>query len=99
VTDLNVVAPLSVLVNCKPFALGLILPMCPSGSPVPSAHLVPAPHRLTRQGLTGCLRSAKPHGHQPTRNGETGSADQLIGIECPTGCHCAPVLKREEYPR
>lgn len=98
-TDVNLVDPLAVLVNCGPFALGLMLLIGPSGSPVPSAHLVPAPHRLTRQGLTGCLRSAKPHGHQPTRNGETGSADQLIGIEGPTGCYWAPVLKREEYPR
>ena len=98
-TDLNLVAPLSVLVNCIAFALGLILPMCRSGSPVPSANLVPARHRLTQWALTGCLRSAEPHGHQPTRNGETGSADQLIGIENPTGCHCAPILKREEYPR
>jgi hypothetical protein len=99
VTDLNLVAPLSVLVNRGPFALGLMLLMGPSGSPVPSAHLAPAPRRLNRKGLTGCLRSAELHGHQPTRNGETGSADQLIGIEGPTGCHWAQVLKREEYPR
>lgn len=84
-TGPNLVARLSMLITSGPLSLGLILSLSPLGLPKCTESFVADKFafRTACAGGNGSMLAVSPAGWRPT---------------C-TGCHRAPHLKREGYPR